>query len=363
MASFAFTYAYYHKIIEPVDFYNDEYGGIIKVLNFDAIRTIQFRLFIPFLYKALTFLLPLPGKAVFFIMTFGFTYMIFLVYFRLLCVYFTNFIFNALAALLVIYPMLWNLISVNNLFFFMDVSSVFFMTLCLYLIITKKPGWLLPVFLLGVMNHYSICFIVPAFLLFNRKQLFRPKTVYYFSGLVLIVVAYFGITRMLLPELPAYRDDGFFKWDFERTWRIILHEPRHLMIRDLFFNLGGLYIFAIFCFFSPVWNKIKGEYTEIFFVNFIHVAFIFLGFGIYIEELRCYVSMIPFIIIPAMLFFSQYCGSLLKIDHVVLKENTEASPGIITEKLAYSFWHVIDYWETNFANRKNKKPQDISLKA
>lgn len=47
VAAAAMSFVYYHKIIEPVDFYTDEYGGVFRVLNLDAVSTIQFRFLVP----------------------------------------------------------------------------------------------------------------------------------------------------------------------------------------------------------------------------------------------------------------------------------------------------------------------------
>ena len=320
-ASFALTYVYYHKVISFVDLYKNDYGGVFKVLNIEAISTIQFRFFIPLLVGIFSYPLALPPKAVLFVITMGFTYLTIIVFYRTLCFYFKNNLFNSLLALLILYPLSWNLIAVNNIYFFSDISSLFFMMLSIYLILTKKFTFLLPAFFLGVTNHYSIGFIIPAFLLFNYNTIFKVRTISYAGAMVILYAGYYIIARMLLPELPPSMDDGFMKVNFYRTMMLLTNTPIHLLIRDILFNFGGIHIFALLFYFSPVWKKIKRNYTAYNLTIIVFILLTLTGCGLYSEELRCYITVLPFLMIPAMLFFSQFGGNLMPLNKSILADN------------------------------------------
>jgi hypothetical protein len=321
LAAFAITYVYYHKIISPVDLYTNDYGGVFKVLNIDAISTIQFRFLVPILVGALTSVIDLPPKAAVYLLTMLFTYLTIIAYYRILCLYFENKLFNSLLALLIIYPLSWNLIAVNNIFFFTDTSSLFFMTFSLYFMLNRNFNLMLVVFFLGVVNHYSIGFIIPAFLLFNYKSLFRFRTISYASALVIIFAVYYLTAKMLLPNLPPGRDDGFLIINLPRTLMLITDTPKHLLIRDIIFNFGGIHIFALLFYFSPMWKKIRRDYTAFNLIILIFIVMTVTGFGLYSEELRCYVPVLPFLMIPSMLFFSQYGSDLMPIQKSMLRSN------------------------------------------
>jgi hypothetical protein len=202
----------------------------------------------------------------------------------------------------------------------MDISSVFFMLASLYLVTTEKFKLLLFVFFLGAVNHYSIIFIVPAYLLFRYNKLFRSETIIKTIALTAIFAGYFIIAGMLLPDLPPERDDGFYKWDSYRTLRILTESPRHLLIRDIFMNFGGIHIFALLFVLSGDWKKLKKQYVLVYLVTLIFILLTFTGFCLYSEELRCYVPILPFLLIPAMLFFSRFTDTLLPINNALLEE-------------------------------------------
>jgi len=330
VAAGAMTYVYFHKIIAPVDFFADEYGGVFRVLNIDAVSTIQFRFLVPLLIGLFYYTIHIPAKALMFFYTVLFIYFTFVAFYRIICIYFENELFNSLLAMLVLYPLSWNLIAINKMFFFTDTSSLFFMMISIYLILTRNFKLLIPVFFLGTINHYSIGFVIPAFLLFNYRSIFKPGIMKLAAVLFFIYTGYFVIAKLLLPELPAERDDGFLLANFERNIQHIRTSPNHLILRDIFFNFGGIHIFTLLFYFSPMWKKIKREYTLYNLTILIFVTMTLTGFGLFSEELRCYVPILPFLLIPAMLFLSQFAPNLMP-----LRKN------VLEDKKKFSMHHVI----------------------
>jgi len=313
LAAITFCFIYHHKIVAPADFYNDEYGAILKVLNLEAIRSIQYRILVPVIFKVLSLGHLIPDKTVFFLITLGNTYLLIIVFFRLISVYFSNRQFNYIAAMFIIYPMIWNFISLNSIFFFVDTALLLLMTICLYLVITQKNNWLLLFFFLGAANHYSIGFIIPAFLLFNYRSVFKFKTILYTALLVVILVGYFTVMRLLLPNQPVHRDDGFVAWIPSAALQVLIDYRKHLLVRDLILNMGGLHILALLFLVSGIWKNIKRQFVYIYLVIIPFYLFAFMRFGIRVEEMRNYIPLIPFVIVPALIFLSRYMNGLLKL--------------------------------------------------
>jgi hypothetical protein len=118
--------------------------------------------------------------------------------------------------------------------------------------------------------------------------------------------------RVLLPNLPEHRDDGFVAWIPSAAWQVIVDYKKHLLLRDLVINMGGLHLFAILFFVSGMWKNFKREYVLVFLIIMPFYLFAFLRFGIRIEEMRNYIPLIPFVMVPALLYLSQFIKDLLK---------------------------------------------------
>lgn len=332
LAAAVMSYLYYHKIISPIDLFNDEWGGVFKVLNLDAVSTVQFRFLVPLLIGLFYYTLHLSPHALMWFFTVVFIYFTFLAYYRIICIYFKNELFNSLVAVMIIYPLTWNLIAINKIFSFTDTASVFFMTISIYLVLRRNYKLLIPVFFLGALNHYSIGFIIPVFLLFNYRSIFTSRILKLTAVLFFIYAGYFIIAKLLLPKPPAEKEFGFLLIDFERNFSHLKISPNHILLRDIFFNFGGIHIFALLFYFSPVWKKIKKEYTVYNLAILIFIAMTLTGFGLFSEELRCYVPILPFLMIPAMIFLSQFAPDLMPLRAEVLtnKEYSSASHAILT---------------------------------
>ncbi|NOS86666.1 MAG: hypothetical protein HOP31_16150, partial [Ignavibacteria bacterium] len=323
---------YYHKVIAPIDLFNDEWAGVFKVLNLDAVSTVQFRFLVPLLIGLFYYTFHLSPHALMWFLTVVFIYLTFLAYYRIICIYFKNELFNSLVAVMIIYPLTWNLIAINKIFSFTDTASVFFMTISIYLVLTRNYKLLFPVFFLGALNHYSIGFIIPVFLLFNYRSIFTARILKYTGVLFSLYAGYFIIAKLLLPEPPAEKEFGFLLIDFERNFTHLKISPNHILLRDILFNFGGIHIFTLLFYFSPVWKKIKKEYTIYNLAILIFVSMTLTGFGLFSEELRCYVPILPFLMIPAMIFLSQFAPDLMPLRAEVLakKEYTSARHAILT---------------------------------
>jgi hypothetical protein len=316
LISITFCYLYYHKFIVKADFYgNESSGGIYAVLNSEAIKPAQYRLLVPYIFKVVQsgfFIFhSIPDKALFFLLTILFCYLILLSFYFLLNEYFKSKATNCWLAPIIIYPMVWNFVIMNGQFFFMDFTVLLIIILGIYAIVSRQNGWLIFIFLFGVINHPSVGFLIPAYLLFNYNRLLKVKTIIYaavmcllFSGIIKIMDVYFSSNK------------GYFViFNLPRNLGIADIIPVHIIIRDLLFNFGGLHLIILLFIFNGLWKRYKGPMLYINIVMIPYVISVLVNFSI--EEIRNYIAIIPFVMITFLLFLSTFQNSFLKpVDRV-----------------------------------------------
>ncbi|MCX7877175.1 MAG: hypothetical protein N2510_00880 [Ignavibacteria bacterium] len=311
LISFTFCYLYYHKFINRADFYSpDSSGGIYAVLEFQALKPIQFRLLVPFIFKifqTVTGLIkPIPDKALFFILTIIFTYFILYSFYYLLNEYFKSRAMNCWLSSVIIYPMIWNFVIMNGQFFYMDFTALLVMIIGFYLIIKEKYNLLLLLFFIGIFNHPSVGYLAMAFLLYNAQRLLSFKTIAY---LILMTVMYIGIYKFM--DMYFTTAQGYFIiYNLPRNLSMFTELPLHIIIRDLVFNFGGLHIFLVLFALSGNWKRYSGPLLYINLVSLPYIISVLINFSI--EEIRNYIVIIPFIVIPALMFLSTFENSFLK---------------------------------------------------
>jgi hypothetical protein len=317
MVSLAFCYLYYHKFVEKADFYGPESSaGIYAVLKGIAVKPLQFRVLLPLIFislkKILSLLHSVPDTGLYFAIIIGQCYFILLSFYFLLNKYFQNKTINCWLALSIIYPMIWNLVIMNGQFFYMDFGVLLIMILGFNFIVAERYGWLMVVFCVGLLNHPSVGYLIPAFLLYNYKKLFQKKTIIF---TVLMAVLYIAVYKYLDYIYPS--EGGYFVlFNLPRNltlWHIL---PLHIIARDAFLNFGALHIFVLLFLFSGAWKKFRGPMLYVNLVIVPYVLSVLINFSI--EEIRNYIAVIPFVIIPALLFLSSFNNTFLKLTDKVL---------------------------------------------
>ncbi|MCI0449412.1 MAG: hypothetical protein L0Y79_06450 [Chlorobi bacterium] len=311
MVSFTFCYLYYHKLIVKADFYGVESsGGIFAVLNFEAIKPIQYRILIPFMFNAVqsvVFLIkPIPDKALFFIITIVLCYLILFSFYFLLGQYFKSRAMNCWLGAIIIYPMIWNYVIMNGQFFYMDFSVLLIVILGFICIVSERYNWLLFVFLLGILNHPSVGYLIIAFLLYNYKKLLKPKTIIYTAAMSVMYIGIYKLMDYAFPTTTGY----FVIFNLPRNLELISILPVHIIIRDLVFNFGGLHIFILIFLISGMWKRYR---SPLLYINLVIIPFVLsvlINFSI--EEIRNYIAIIPFVLILALLFLSTFENSFLR---------------------------------------------------
>jgi len=193
----------------------------------------------------------------------------------------------------------------------MDFTVLLIIILGFYAIVKKKPVWLLAVMFLGILNHPSSGYLIPAYLLYNYNRLFKKDTVIY---TIIMCVMYVVIYRFLDYVFP-YKAGHFIIYNMNRNLHILDIIPVHIFIRDILFNFGGLHFILFIFLFSGLWKRYKGPMLYINIIIIPYVISVLVSFSI--EEIRNYISIIPFVMITSLLFLSTFQNSFLKpVDRV-----------------------------------------------
>lgn len=305
-----FCFLYFQKIVAGTDF--DAANGINSVLSFGTMKPYQFRLLIPFIYKILSVLSFIPPKAIYMLMNCVFVYLTIVVYYYFLNEMFRNNILNLFLAPVIIYPMIWNYVLLNQSFQYYDPCAVLVFTLGLYFIIKDNFKLLLIVFILGLFNKESAVYLTFAYLLFNYKSVFKPKIIIN----TLILTAVFLFIKFLLAYLFRNNPGDAFEVTFYVNIDIFKNILKNrIYAKNLALSFGGLYVFAVMLFVTGRWKKLSPAIPRfegspdhsLVFINLAIVPYLLLGiFLIYFTEVRVYAELIPMITTLFLIYLSTF---------------------------------------------------------
>ena len=265
-------------------------------------KPYQFRLFIPFVFKLLSVLSFIPPKAIYMLMNCIIVYLTILVYYHFLNEYFENTVTNLFLAPIIIYPMVWNYILLNQTFQYYDLCAVLFFLLGLYFIINGNFKLFLIVFVLGLFNKESAVYLIFAYLLFNYKSIFKPKII---INTVILAVIFIAV-KSLLAFIFRNNEGATFELGLPVNIDIIKNIFRNrIYAKNISLSFGGLYIFALLLFISGRWKKFPD--LKLVFVNLAVVPYLLLGiFLIYFTEVRVYAELIPMFTTLFVIYLSTF---------------------------------------------------------
>lgn len=308
MLSLSFCYVYYQKLVADADFYSyDSSSAIYPVIEFTALKVLQYRMLVPFTFAFLKSFIPASDNGIYFILILMQTMVILYVFYRLLNEYFEDRGINALIAPFILYPMLWNYTILNGQLFFVDFSLLIFILLGYYFIVREKTAPLLFVLLLGCVNHDSVGFLIPMYVLYNFRRLFKVKTI---VNILAMIIIYTGV-KFVLSEVFVNSPGLSFRLNHIRNFNYSFEMPVHLLIRNIVLVFGGLHFFVLGSIRNGVWKKIPKERIMI---NFTILPYIVIIFFIHsIEEIRNYIAAMPFILVPFLIYMSTLKGSFIKL--------------------------------------------------
>jgi hypothetical protein len=132
-------------------------------------------------------------------------------------------------------------------------------------------------------------------------------------------ILYIGIYKFMdyiFPSAAGY----FVIYNLPRNLSLISILPMHIIIRDILFNFGGLHLFILIFLITGTWKKYRGPLLYVNLVIIPYVISVFINFSI--EEIRNYITIIPFVLILALLFLSTFDNAFLKpVDTLFSPEN------------------------------------------
>lgn len=322
LMSVTICYVYYHKFVARADFYDKlSSGGIFAILSFDSATPVQYRILTPFFYKALqTIFFFVSYKPVYLILITVTVYLIIISWYYVLNVYFSDKQTNSWIAPIILYPAAWNLIILNGQFFNYDFSLLLIMILGFFFILKRQNLYLLLTILIGTFNHDSVIFLIFTYALFNIKNLFKAKTLFY----TLLYLAVYLVLIFMLQELfknnrSDYMDtvgaEHFFYNSFNRNLSLLIEFKFHIIVRDIVFNFGGMLLISFLLFFRLRIPLLKSRYFYVLLIIIPYIFVVFYRAGI--EEMRNYNAIIPFVTILFLSIFSNLKGSFLSLSKYV----------------------------------------------
>jgi hypothetical protein len=311
LASLTFCFLYYHRFIQYYDFYlagNDASPGIYPVLGFKALPDIQMRMLVPFAFEFISIITHLPDKTVYFVLMMLQLYFILYTFYFLLNQYFIDRQFNAILSVTLLYPMLWTYIILNDYFIFNDLATLFFILLGQVFIVKRKNNWLLITFCIGAFNHDSIIFLLVMYLLFNYKRAFKIDTILYSCVMVIIFVS----IKSMLSYIFSANAYPVIRFNYMRNFAYFFTIQPYYLIRNVLLIFGGIHLFILFHL-KKIWKQMPDERLVICLTIIPYVVAVILRHTI--GEIRDYIAVIPFFIVPFLVFMSTFKNSAIKPIH------------------------------------------------
>lgn len=324
LASLTFCYIYFHKLFHTVTFYEHNMGGIYYILSYEANVPNQYRLLIPYVFKIIKTVFPfLNDRAVYMSIILVITFLTLVVFYNILNVYFSNEKINKYLAFILLFPMAWQYIILNNMFEFTDFANILFILSGYYLIIKGYNKTLLLVFAIGTLNHDSIGFLILMYLFFHYREIFTKRVIFNTAVMAAVIIG----VKLTMMQIFKNNPNVSFRTHYVYNLESFVNLAPHRVIRDILLFFGGLHFFVLYFYVSGRWKYFRTRYL---YISFVIIPYVIILFLIHTTlEARNYITAIQFIIIPFLLLLSTFKDSFLKPSPEVLsdpdfyKEKTE----------------------------------------
>ena len=291
---------YFQKIIIPADFNGP--SSISAVATFETFKPYQFRLLIPILFLIFKPLNLIDSKIIYLIYSIFVIYSLLIVYFNFLCKYFDDKSKSTYYTLIILYPILWNYIILNQSFQYYDFTAILIFTIGLYFIVTENFKGLLITFIMGIINKESAVYLAFSYLFFNYKYIFTRKIILNTLLLGIIILVFKALLSYIFQNNPG----ATYEIGFGENIRILSNLfNNRIFMKNLGFNFGALYIFVILLFITGRWKIFPDK--RFVFVNLAFIPYIILGiYMIYLTEVRVYTELIPMVTTLFLLYLSTF---------------------------------------------------------
>jgi hypothetical protein len=307
LSSVSFCYLYFHDRFSHRTFYEENIGGIYWMLSFTARVPNQFRLFVPFMFKGVKTIFPfVPDTATFLGMIIFMTFFILIFFYNVLNFYFADRKINYWLAFIILYPMFWHYQILNQMFDFTDYAYFLLIIMGYYFIMNKNNKLLLLIFTIGTLNHDSIGFLILMYLLYNYKDIFKPRTIIYTSLMMVIFI----LVKIILQNIFISNPGVSFRFNYVFNYNQFFELPFYKIAVNLILYFGGMHLFVLYFFISGKWKRFKMRYILINLTILPYVVIIFLIHTTF--EARNYIVGSIYILFLFLLYFSTQKNTFLK---------------------------------------------------
>lgn len=298
--SVVICYLYHKKIVATADW--NAPNSLNAVASFQTSKPYQFRLLMPVIFDFFKPLHALYGKYLYNAWNVAAVLLIQVVYYKLLCGYFRNKKLLLWIAPVILYPILFNYIILNQSFQYYDFTAILFFTIGLYYILNQRTIAFFIVFIIAVINKETAGYLIFAYLFYNYKELFTKKVILNTFLLGVFFICY----KLLLNYIFRNNPGDSFEIGYHENIRIVKQLfSNTVYIKHLVLNFGGLYIFVILLFVTGAWLKYPDKRKV--YMNLAIVPYYLFGIYItYITEVRVYTELIPMITTLFLLYISTF---------------------------------------------------------
>ncbi len=293
-------YLYYKKIVQLCNF--NEENSINHVLAFNAPKPYQFRLLVPFIFVLFKPLWFIPQRTIFILYDTLVLYLLVLVFFKVLAEYIKNKKALFWLALLILYPILWNYIILNQGFQYYDFTAILIFTIALYFVLKDKFKYLLVVYVLGLINKETIAYVTFAYVFFNYRTMFTKKII---MNTFLLAVIFF-LYKLFLNYVFQNNAGSTVEICYAANLITLKELPfNRVYQKDVFLNFGLLYVPAILLFLTGRIGKFHNKGKV--YANLVFLPYLLFGiFIIYFSEIRVYAELIPGVTILFIVYLSSF---------------------------------------------------------
>lgn len=298
--SVVICYLYHKKIVAAADW--NAPNSLNAVASFQTSKPFQFRLLMPVIFDFFRPLHAIYGKYLYNAWNVTALFLLQIVFYKLICGYFRNVKYLLWVAPVILYPVLWNYIILNQSFQYYDFTAILFFTIGLYYILNQRTIAFFIIFIIAVINKETAGYLIFAYLFYNYKELFTKKVILNTFLLGIFFIGY----KILLGYIFRSNPGDNFEIGYIENIRIVKELPGNtIFLKNLALNYGGLYIFAILLFITGAWLKYPDRRKV--YMNLAIVPYYIFGIFItYITEVRVYTELIPMITILFLLYISTF---------------------------------------------------------
>jgi hypothetical protein len=219
----------------------------------------------------------------------------------------------------ILYPVLWNYILLNETFQYYDFTAILLCTLGLYFIIREKFGIFLLILFIGLLNKESAAYLIFSYLLFNYKSIFTKKIIFNTAVIVTMIITVKITLAFIFKDNPGDNVEITYAGNLEIISNLF---NNRIYLKSVALNFGAIYLFVLLLFLTGAWKRFPDR--RLVFINLTILPYYILGMYVtYICEVRVYAELIPMITTLFLIYLSKI--KKLNLQPVTGKEHLVAA--------------------------------------